>query len=108
MKKSQSGRGFSRRDAGEWADLLAAQAQSGQSVKTFCAARGISAASYYRWQKLLQEERQPIFHPIEIATQGPTGGVMVELPGGVRLHLSELPPAAYLRSLSWGFNDEGR
>ncbi|MCB0570424.1 MAG: transposase [Phaeodactylibacter sp.] len=105
MKKSQAVARRPRLDAGAWARLLAGQEKSGQSVKEYCAAQGISAASYYRWQKLLKEEEevQAQFHPIEIQAK-PMGGIVVELPGGVKLHFSELPPVAYLRSLSSSFS----
>lgn len=104
MKKQQIDTSRPRRDADSWARLLAGQAKSGQSVKVYCAAQGISAASYYRWQKLLKQEEGALFRPIEIEPKAPMSGLLVELPGGVRLHFSELPPAGYLRSLSAGFS----
>ena len=103
MKKPLTRTSRSWRDAGFWAALLAGHEKSGQSVKEYCAAQGISAASYYRWQKRLNEEKGVGFSPIEIETK-PLGGIVVELPGGVALRFSELPPVAYLRSLSSSFS----
>lgn len=104
MKKTQTDKKRPRLGATEWAQLLADQERSGQRVKIYCAARGVSVASYYRWQKLLrQKSGGGLFRPIEITTQA-EGGVVVELPGGVILRFSELPPVAFLRSLSSAFS----
>lgn len=107
MKKSRTGTSRSWRDADSWAELLAGHEASGLSVKEYCATQGISAASFYRWQKRLQQEQGVGFSPIEIETKA-VGGLVVELPGGVALHFSELPPVAYLRSLSSSFNGGGQ
>ena len=106
MKKSLKRTSRSRRDAGSWAVLLAGHEESGQSVKEYCAAQGISSASYYGWQKRLKQEQGVGFSPIEIETR-PVGGVVVELPGGVALRFRELPPVEYLRSLSSSFSGGG-
>lgn len=106
MKKPEKGTGRSRRDAGKWVDLLAAREKSGLSVKSFCALQGIGLGSYYRWQQLLKEEPRVQFSPIEIQTKVEFG-LVVDLPGGVSLRFSELPPVAYLRSLSVSFSDSG-
>jgi len=102
MKRSQTRASRSWRDAGSWAALLAGHEESGQSVKEYCAAQGVSAASYYRWQKRLKQEGGEGFSPIKIETK-PVGGIVVELPGGVSLRFRELPPVEYLRSLSSSF-----
>ena len=107
MKKSRTRTSRSWRDADSWAQLLAGHDESELSVKEYCAAQGISAASYYRWQKRLNQEKGVGFSPIEIETK-PVGGLVVELPGGVALHFSELPPVAYLYSLSSSFNGVGQ
>ena len=105
MKRPLTRTSRSWRDAGSWARLLAGHQESGQSVKEYCAAQGISAASYYRWQNRLKQEPAVGFSPIEIEAK-PVGGIVVEveLPGGVALRFSELPPVAYLRSLSSSFS----
>ena len=91
------------RGSGWWAALVSGHEESGQSVKEYCAAQGISAASYYRWQKRLKQEAGEGFSPIKIETEA-VGGIVVELPGGVCLHLRELPPVEYLRLLSSSFS----
>ncbi|MCB9352707.1 MAG: hypothetical protein H6573_35275 [Lewinellaceae bacterium] len=106
MKRSQTRTSRSWRDADWWAQLLSGHEESGQSVKEYCAAQGVSAASFYRWQKRLEQEKGVGFSPIEIETK-PVGGLVVELPCGVALHFSELPPVAYLRSLSSSFSGSG-
>jgi len=46
----------SRRSQGEWRSLLAKFSGSGLGVETFCRREAISAASFYRWRKLLGNE----------------------------------------------------
>ncbi len=106
MKKSVTRTSRSRLDADSWALLLSGHEESGLSVKEYCATQGISSASYYRWQKLLKQEQGVGFSPIEIETR-PVGCLVVELPSGVALRFSELPPVAYLRSLSSSFSSGG-
>lgn len=92
--------------ADTWALLLSAYEKSGLSVKDFCASQGISAASYYRWQKRLGIDRETdkvLFSPIEIQTKS-SGGIVVELPGGVVLRFEVYPPVEYLCSLSSMFS----
>jgi hypothetical protein len=99
MKRSQTKASRPWRDASSWAALLAGHEESGQSVKAYCAAQGVSIASFYRRRQLSRQGQGEGFSPIKIET-GPVGGVAVELPGGVSLRFSELPPVEYLRSLS--------
>ncbi len=40
------------------ADMLAQQASSGLSKKDFCKARGINPATFYYWQRKLQEGKE--------------------------------------------------
>lgn len=93
-------------DAETWSVLLSACEKSALSVKDFCASQGISAASYYRWQKRIQSEKETdraLFSPIEIQAKS-VDRVLVELPGGVVLRFAELPPVEYLRHLSSQFS----
>ncbi|AUS95635.1 transposase [Clostridium thermosuccinogenes] len=39
----------------QWAQVIQARLDSGQSVKDFCLANGISRNSYFYWQKKLRE-----------------------------------------------------
>lgn len=45
--------------ADEWADRIAAQQRSGNSVKQFCKEEGLTQGSFYAWRKRLQK-REPI------------------------------------------------
>ncbi|MBK6933511.1 MAG: hypothetical protein IPH12_22660 [Saprospirales bacterium] len=83
--------------------LLSAYEKSHLSVKDFCASQGISAASYYRWQKRLRRDKETdsaLFSPIDIQSKS-TGMIAVALPGGVVLRFEDLPPVEYLRSFEF-------
>ena len=41
--------------ADEWAERIAAQQRSGESVKQFCKEQGVSEYSFYAWRKRLRE-----------------------------------------------------
>jgi len=41
--------------AGAWAERIAAQQRSGESVKQFCKEQGLTEYSFYAWRKRLQE-----------------------------------------------------
>jgi hypothetical protein len=47
---------WSRRSQSEWRSLLARFDGSGVGVATFCRREAISAASFYRWRRLLDNE----------------------------------------------------
>ena len=103
MKKANKMTIRPRLNSARWVDLVRGQEHSGLGVKEYCTAQGISVASYYRWQKLLKEEQCELFSPIEIERM-PVVGIVVELPGGLTLRFNELPPVAYLHSLSSSFS----
>jgi len=76
-----------RLDAATWALLLEGYESSDLSIKDYCLSRGISAASFYQWRKRLDENKETaktLFRAIELSSK-PTGGVIVELPGGISL-----------------------
>ena len=106
MKRTKARGGYSHHDAAYWADLLAGQAQSGQSVKSYCQAQGVHPSSFFRWKKVLKPDTAsaPGFSLIQVRSQPPSCEVVVELPGGVLLRFAELPPVEYLRRLSMSFN----
>lgn len=86
--------------------LLEAQESSGLSIKDFCISQDISVASFYQWRHRLQGSKASegrLFSPIEIQEK-PLGSITVELPGGVLLRFSQLPPVGYLRDLSSKFS----
>ena len=39
----------------QWAQMIQARAQSGRSIKEFCASAGISRNAYFYWQRKLRE-----------------------------------------------------
>lgn len=39
----------------QWAQMIQTRAQSGQSIKEFCASTGISRNAYFYWQRKLRE-----------------------------------------------------
>lgn len=103
MKKAVRELHGRRLDSDMWALLLSAYEKSNLSVKDFCASQGISVASYYRWQKRLQSDKDALFSPIQIQTKS-IDSILVELPGGVVLRFAGLPPVDYLRRLSSQFS----
>ena len=110
MKRAKHKGGYSHHDAAYWADLLAGQAESGQSVKSYCQSQGAHPSSFYRWKKLLKPGTGsvPGFNPIQVQSQPPSCEVIVELPGGLLLRFAGLPPVDYLQRLSAGFNGTGQ
>lgn len=47
-----------------WRETVAAWEQSGQSVRAFCAGRGLQEASFYAWRRTLRgRERRPAGQP---------------------------------------------
>ena len=55
MVKIESGGGKSRRET-EWRERLARFAARAVQVKQFCQWESVSAASFYRWRKLLDHD----------------------------------------------------
>ena len=39
----------------KWAELIQTRLESGQSIKEFCRTNGVSKATYYYWQKKVNE-----------------------------------------------------
>lgn len=107
MKKTKARGGYTHRDKSFWADLLSGQASSGQNVKRYCQAHGVSPSSFYRWQKLLASDcgSGNGFRAIEIDPE-PSPGIVVELPGGISVHFIDRPPVEYLHRLSACFQME--
>ncbi|MDP1870230.1 MAG: hypothetical protein Q8K61_01255 [Gallionella sp.] len=108
MKKGIQVPRRSRLDSASWQMLLEVQGSSGLSIKDFCDSQGISVASFYQWRSRLQSVKVSegsVFSLIEIAEK-PSGSITVELPGGVLLRFSQLPPVGYLRELSSKFSGQ--
>lgn len=95
----------------QWLALVAEFAQSGSSVAEFCAAKNVSAASFYQWKRKAEGRwpsanhgsvadcdalaKLPTFVPVRLA--GSLERVEVELPGGVVVRVP--PSQAILRQV---------
>lgn len=78
--------------AEEWTERIAAQQQSGVSVKQFCKEHGLTEYSFYAWRKRLQEGGSVRFALVERSArrQERTAEPVVELvlSTGERLRIS--------------------
>jgi len=64
----------------DWRERIAAQTQSGVSVKQFCARQGITEQSFYYWRKRLQTPASMRFALVEADPQrGPAEQAALEL-----------------------------
>jgi hypothetical protein len=89
--------------ADEWAERIAAQQRSGNSVKQFCKGQGLKEGSFYAWRKRLQK-REPVRFALvdrgatrqEPATEGALELVMAT---GERLRIGAGVDAATLRTV---------
>jgi hypothetical protein len=59
-----------RRSRGEWRLLLAGQSGSGLDVEAYCRREAISAASFYRWRRVLAHARDGGNDVVEVAVPG--------------------------------------
>ena len=89
-----------------WRDLIRQQAQSGQSIRAFCASESVSEASFHWWRRELTGRRgdartepstkplqpsRPEFVPIAV-TSPPRPAIEIELPAGILVRV--LPGAS--------------
>lgn len=86
-----------------WREQVAQQERSGQSVKQFCEAQGITEQSFYVWRKRLQKQPGMRFALVETAPgeRQPAGNAGLELilARGERLRISSGVDAAWLRTV---------
>ena len=84
-----AGRGLAKRQ--EWRQRLARFRPGETTIGAFCAAEGVSAASFYQWRRRLAEEHSASqeggFRSIRVIEAPAAGGVTVRLPGGVVIEL---------------------
>ena len=69
-----------------WQERIAAWRASGQSVRSFCAARQLSEASFYFWRReLARREARPRFAAVRVlpSPSAPNPSLDESLPGGV-------------------------
>src|SRR5580704_16289901 len=79
-----------------WRQLIAAQQQSGMSVRAFCQQRRTSEYSFYHWRKRLAEQLPIKFALVETNRRAPAA-VEVILASGERLRIAPGIEAATLR-----------
>lgn len=84
-----------------WIERIERYRHARQTVAEFCAAEGVSPASFYQWRRKLQSDTSAIpptkFVPVQLTSAPPTEPVTVmsvELPGGVRVRLEVTGAAA--------------
>ncbi len=62
-----------------WRQLIAAQQQSGMSVRAFCQQRRTSEYSFYHWRKRLAEQLPMKFALVETSRGAPAAVAAVEV-----------------------------
>jgi hypothetical protein len=92
-----------------WRERLRQQQASGQGVREFCQAAGLSVPSFYWWRREVQVRdgrrggsRRPRFVPVQIAPKPPTGravGIEVVLAGGRSIRVGSGFDAEHLRAV---------
>jgi hypothetical protein len=82
-----------------WRQLIAAQQQSGMSVRAFCQQRRTSEYSFYHWRKRLAGQLPMKFALVETSRSAPTAVAAMEviLASGERLRIAPGVEAATLR-----------
>ncbi len=89
--------------AAEWAERIAAQQRSGNSVKQFCKEHGLTEYSFYAWRKRLQRKDPVRFALVErrASRQEGTGAGLLELvlTSGERLRIGAGVDASTLRAV---------
>ena len=85
-------RKWTRRSAAEWRSILARHEASGETIRGFCAAEGVSRTAFCRWRQRLSEENGAatggLF--VELGEAPATWDVELELGGGVVLRVRRL------------------
>ena len=73
-----------------WRQLIAAQQQSGMSVRAFCQQRRIGEYSFYHWRKRLAEQLPMKFALVETSRNAPAAvaGLELVLASGERLRIA--------------------
>jgi hypothetical protein len=84
-----------------WRDWIAKQAQSGLSVRAFCAQHGLKDQAFYWWRRQLHEALPVRFALVETsATQRPTPALLrLHLSSGERLEIAPGVDGATLRTV---------
>jgi len=102
---SKSSRVFRSREA--ISNILSEQRKSNLSVKAFCIANNIAAASFHNWKKKygggkVKRTKAPGFAALEVASSTPVEPALfaeVSGPDGYRVKFYQCADAAYLKDL---------
>ena len=104
MKKSR------RRSASEGAELVARYMSSGLTQLEFAKRNGVTVSTLQYWlrkKKTGGETAEEQFRFVEVLGDGsedaPTGGMSMELSGGMTLRFETLPSPSYLTSVAAAF-----
>ena len=109
-KPSTPGRRICRRGAAEWRRWLARYERSGLSQQAFCVRHGLALSTLTYWRR---RERHRAAGQSASFVELPPGamvavpspmadtGVLIELPGGVRLEVSQATDPKWLAALLW-------
>jgi len=90
-----------RRSAGQWASLLAAQADSGMSIVAFCRERGVAVSTFHAWRRRLSGTRAASSSSSSSSSSASSSC------GFVRLRSGDEPPAEVVASGSRGGTPDG-
>ena len=82
-----------------WAERIAAQQRSGDSVKQFCKEQGLTEGSFYAWRKRLQKKEPVRFALVDRGAARQEAAVELVLATGERLRISAGVDGATLRTV---------
>lgn len=79
-----------RRSAGEMYGVIEKWHASGQSQQTYCAAQGLSVAVFQYWLRQWRDSQHAARSGefVEVKPGANTQGLIIEYPGGVKVHLA--------------------
>ena len=75
----------------QWRRMIEQQEKTGQSVRVFCQAQGLSEPSFYNWRQRLRNERPVSFALVETKEPRPDTAVELVLVSGERLRIPPEP-----------------
>jgi len=68
----------------KWLELIAEAEKSGESARNFCARRGITEHSFYKWRLIFRREKSTV-KKASVNTRGVAAFVPVKIKGDVQL-----------------------
>ena len=76
---------MARRGREDWFGLVREQESSGLSISEFCRRKKLTENSFYRWRRLLAEDKGASFVPLEVVG---TRAVDITLPCGATVNVA--------------------